>query len=85
MPEIKNYIDDNKQNFDHERYLRDLTAAMATKETVEDIRRYAYAVMVLEVERAASVFKWLAPVAFWMALNGYAETVREYSEKTKKQ
>lgn len=84
MPEIKKYINEEKKTFDSEGYLRDIIVTITTPEIQENVNRYAYAYMVIEVERAASVYRWLGTIAFWLALKGYAETVKELQEKLKK-
>lgn len=80
MIEIKDFIDEKTQTFDSNGCLNALVELIKTPviTDVPTLYTYAYAVMILQLARAATENPWLLDKAYWLALSGYSDIVEEY-------
>lgn len=76
MPDINSYINDAGKRIDVDKYLADTEAALEAK-GVPDVKRYAYAIVVLQVNYEIHERPWLNDLAVLLALKGYTNTVNE--------
>lgn len=76
MPDINNYINEDAQKIDVDKYLSD-TENVLEQKGVPDAKRFAYAIVVLQVNYEIYKRPWLNDLAVLLALKGYTNTINE--------
>lgn len=77
MPDINNYINDDKQKIDIDGYIAEVRGYLADNGVPEDeADEGAYAIAVVELNLQVVNRKWLGGLAVAVALNGYNKTIQ---------